>query len=238
MRAADTIGIVVNQSGDSGTNEIQRLTHGGATTGTCDINGNSQTATLDWTGSEGGTPPNLAACMDTLWGSGNYSLSGGAGYSTITFQGSFGVQPIAEMTLSNNSTDGSPAMSTDLQGATGQHHIITVTLSDSPTEGKCGVQASSIQWGDYWDFDATTGEVEAALESGGSPFACTVSGSTGGPWQIESDVNSFYEAVGIEDAGNPLRKSLGIEIVTLQEGEPDEGPPSASTLMSHPAIFW
>jgi hypothetical protein len=48
-----------------------------------------------------------------------------------------------------------------------------------------------------------------------------VSGSAGGPWTCESDTQEPYSWSGAEDPGAPLRKGLGIEVATDQDGTND-----------------
>ena len=50
-----------------------------------------------------------------------------------------------------------------------------------------------------------------------------VSGGSGGPWTMTSDGKAPFIWTGHEDAGEPLRKALGIEIETDQEGGSIEG---------------
>ena len=49
----------------------------------------------------------------------------------------------------------------------------------------------------------------------------SVSGSAGGPWTCESDAQEPYSWSGAEDPSAPLRKGLGIEVATDQEGTND-----------------
>lgn len=210
-QAADTIGISTLQAGSDDVNEVQTILTTGCTpeVGGFEINGQAVTV------GEGGLVTNLAAAMDAAHGSGNTSVSG----NEVTFLGSLAGQNIAEMTISNNTTDGTPSVTTDQQGGAGQHHIFSVTLSDAPTEGRLGAGDGGGQLGDYWDFDDDAAAVETSLEGGGDPFPCTVTGSAGGPWTIENDANGLLtDVAGLEDAGTPLRKACGISISTITQG--------------------
>jgi hypothetical protein len=60
--------------------------------------------------------------------------------------------------------------------------------------------------------------VESAIDA---LVGYSVSGSAGGPWTCESDAQEAYSWSGAEDPSNPLRKALGIEVTTDQEGDND-----------------
>lgn len=108
-----------------------------------------------------------------------------------------------------------------LASVNGRPHIITVTLSDSPTSGSLKI---TVNGGDSspFDFDASSMEVETALQMGGSAYQCAVSGSDGGPWTITSDENIAAPTITAAEV-NPLIDLVGIEIVVIQEGSAAPG---------------
>ena len=68
------------------------------------------------------------------------------------------------------------------------------------------------------DYNASAAAVESAIDA---VVGYSVTGSAGGPWTCESDAQEAYSWSGAEDPSNPLRKGLGIEVVTDQEGDND-----------------
>jgi len=60
--------------------------------------------------------------------------------------------------------------------------------------------------------------IESAIDA---EIAYGVSGGSGGPWTMTSDGKAPFKWTGYENAGSPLRKALGIEIETDQEGRLD-----------------
>ena len=122
-----------------------------------------------------------------------------------------------------------PTVSTNTMVVTGQPHIVTVELSDEPTEGQWEMNAGSNSTM-FLDWDATSSEVETEFEGMAYGYPVTVTGDAGGPWTIESvgNVTATIEAQE-GDGGQPLRKSVGVEIVTVQEGEPFPDAPSGLT---------
>lgn len=122
-----------------------------------------------------------------------------------------------------------PTVSTNTMVVTGQPHIVTVELSDEPTEGQWEMNAGSNSTM-FLDWDATSSEVETEFEGMAYGYPVTVTGDAGGPWTIESDDNVTATIEAQEgDGGQPLRKSVGVEIVTVQEGEPLPDAPSGLT---------
>lgn len=213
MQKADTVTTTTTTNGVAGTNEVQQLDFGGATTGTFTIYNGSSSDNFTIGSSI------LQTVMDTIWGSGNTSVSG----ETITFQGALAGTDVTEMTVTSNSTDGSPSFSTTTNGVAGVAQVITVTLPDGPTEGVLNVTIDGSTSSDFAYSDASPGAIPSGQwTGGGSPGNWTYTRTS----QADNVGHSGAEGI------TPLRKSLTIEIVTVQQGSGDEESSSSSSASS------
>lgn len=221
-KKADTISTVTTQSGvadisispSNGTtvsavaqvDEIQLISLGGATTGTFDINGNSTFATvssLDYAG--------ISNALATIWGGGsNTTLTdlGGGNYS-VTFGGTYAATPMALMSVSNNTTDGSPDISGSVDGVAGVHQQDTCTFSGTANNGAMTFDGQSLAF----NADASALSISGATASG-TPMSGTITTT----WNDYSSHMAVVVAANtLIDEGNPQ-----IVTVTLPDA-PDEG---------------
>lgn len=241
---ADGVDVSVLQSGYFGYNETQQLSLGGATTGTFDLYNpyNSLSATVNSLDSSG-----ISAALDTILGGGYYSLTDlGGGNWSFEFISGLGSLDVPELTVSSNSTDGSPSVSTLANGYPGAQHIFTITLTGSPSEGSFRIHDSSaVQSTGDIAWNASAGTVESAIESSltsSGLYGCYVSGSDGGPWTVTSDSPIVAPMLSGDDSGVtlPLRKDCSVEVVTVQEGSGGGGGSSTAAAiyysMANPVV--
>lgn len=140
-----------------------------------------------------------------------WSTNGSAQSGTVTAQAqSFGSQ-------SQPSYDrGSLAYS--VPGSTTQYSV-------TPGDATAGAFEMSLNGAGVSNipYNATQVQFNTALDNAG--IAYTVTGSDGGPWTLTSDANQAPNGGDSLStySSDPLRKSLGIEIVTTQAGEPESG---------------
>jgi hypothetical protein len=172
-----------------GTNEVQNINLNGATTGTFDItwNGNTQTFTVGVT--------SMSSICDTIIGSGYYSINDFGTSWDITFQGFYAETDVSDITISNNTTDGSPAATTLTQGVaaiTGTPATQQITFSPVAESGQWSLNGSTVNWD-----QAVTGSWGSYGADGGSAASGTVNltyisnGSGQSPLSV-SDINLQY----------------------------------------------
>lgn len=93
--------------------EVQHLSFGGASLGTFDVNGPNGFGTVNVLTDDNAI--SIQSVIDAAFGTSNAVVTGNTGEYNITFSGQPG-QNITEGTVSNNSTDGSPIITTTTQG--------------------------------------------------------------------------------------------------------------------------
>lgn len=223
IQKADTVSFVEIQGGIAPANEQQVIDDGGGV-GTVDLDGE----TVVLTGLADGTDTAaIQNACDTLFGSGNTSVTDTAGGSpyTIEFVGSLAEQDIAEIALSNDTTTGGVgvSISTPVEGTPGQPQIIELSFLDGPTVGEIEFSGSQVTTFQV-SVDDTAADIEATLDSIGSQI--DVTGPDGGPytWTARAGywggANNLDIPTGISVTGEPtpLQKDCGLEIVTVQDG--------------------
>jgi len=180
--AAPTLGGSFSD-GTNDINEAQTVSLGGATTGDFVLNGNSTSATVAPLDASG-----IQTACDTIWGNGNTSVSDlglGSGNFSVTFQGSFVGQNVSEMTVSSNTTDGSPSVSTTTDGQAGTAAVQTITFSPEPTQGSWAFNGISFAFGSTptapsgWDISGSAGAAlvtvtKQSIGSGNSEYSKSV----------------------------------------------------------------
>lgn len=212
-------------------NEIQRIYRGSQASpgtseaGTFTLTFNGQTTT-DLT--HNATAASVVSALEALSniGVGDVDVTENADGWTVTFQGALANTNVAQMTVNSSLKQDASTVNVQVTqtGSSGvQQHIVVVTLSDSPTEGEFSLSAAAFPWtGAICSpvaYNVSAATLEAALDGNGSPYPSSVSGSDGGPWTITSDNQIDDPTItGTENAGSPLRKSLGMEVVTTQQG--------------------
>jgi hypothetical protein len=155
-------------------------------------------------------------------GAGNVSVS--SDFSTgfyVEFVGELADFNLPQLTANSSLKQPADTVSvTETQaGETGvSTQIFTVELSDAPTEGSFILTEGGAGDTDPIAYNASAGTVEAAIDA---LVGYAVTGSAGGPWTCESDAQEAYSWSGAEDPGAPLRKALGIEVQTDQDGDND-----------------
>lgn len=207
-QAADTVQTNTVISGSAGTNEIQLLDLTGVTTGDFYLNwgGNaSQVTVFDVSTIQG-------AC-DAIVGTGNTTVTDNFNSTfSIGFQGGYAGQDVAEMTISGNTTDGSPSVSTTTNGVAGTSQVVGVVLSDNPTEGTLNVTLDATTSADFYYNDTSPATI-----SGWS------GGGSAGNWEYTADTQASDVSHSGSEGSSPLRKSPGIEIDTLTQGSGGSG---------------
>lgn len=222
---ADTISVNVTQTGTANidvepsietiteavpqANEEQQVTIGGATSGTFDLNGNATSATVSTLDATG-----IQTACDTIWGIGNTIVSDlGAGNFRVTFGGAYANTNVAEMTVSNNSTDGSPSITTTTQGNAGAHQVDEIIFTGgTATAGSCTINGDSCGY-------------NTSAASAVTVIGATVSATTPASGSITVTWDSDYEAhTPVSVATNTLRVEGRKEIFTIElDEEPTEG---------------
>lgn len=219
---ADTITLNVIQEGETptpcvpsintitsnieGANAIQQVDLGGATTGTFYLdNGvtSGEVTSLDASGVQ-------AAC-DTVWGSGNTSVTG-SGPFDIEFIDNLALQEIEEMTVTTNTTDGSPTVTQIEYGSTPVSQVDEITFDSVAVAGTMTIDGYDCDW----DEDAST----AVTISG-----ATISATTPASGSIEITWNDYQYHPSVAIATSTLVSTIGqqeIYTITLSDG-PEQG---------------
>jgi hypothetical protein len=230
-RKADTITLTTIQTGQSVAQEEQTIDLGGATTGTFDVDNGGTPVTV--------TVPTdttaMQAAMDSVWGSGNSTVSEFAGTYYITIH-LYADQP--QMSISNDTTDGSVSAGTTYDGAAGQQHIVSLSLDDSPTEGVVELAdvGASVVWNCYSDAATVEAEINASgLQVVAFYGGVTVSGSgtSGDPWIISSVLSCPDQNWTATEGSTPLRKAATITPSTIQDGSGGGGGGGAVPAPTH-----
>ena len=201
---ADTISFTEVIPGQQPENESQKIDLGGATTGTfeLDFNGNLATVlTLDFAG--------VGAALDSIIGSGWYILTDNMdGTFNVEFSGAYEYSNVVEMFVSNNTTDGSPVVTTNSDGITPSWQQLQLTLPDTPTEGTITITLDGVPSA---AFPVTTDDIQIYMPTGWT------SAGVAGNWSITANdpLNSVpYSA----EESTPLRAIASVNVSTLQEG--------------------
>jgi hypothetical protein len=199
---ADTVSVTTTQNGSVSVDEVKRFNGDNATTGSVEFSVGlvSLSAPFDTS--------NVQAAFDTMYGSGNTSVSDvGSNQFTITFQGSLAGQDVGDLSISSNTTDTSPSTGTDTQGAAGQPQIVTVTTPDNPTEGTLNVTLDGSTSADF----APSDSLPAAISG-------WTTGGTAGNWTYTRDTNAANVTASGAEGSTPLRVSVGITPSTETQG--------------------
>ncbi len=217
VRTTDGVGLSVSniQPAISGSSEKQLLGLGGATTGTFEINGSATVYSLDTYG--------IQSALDSIFGSGNTSVYlNFSNVYEITFQGSLANQNISELSVSSNSTDGSPSFSTDTQGNAGQHQIDQFSLVGSPDTGNWLPLLNSAGGSTPVGVDASVGTVQSLLNYMFYPLSFSVTSPSSGVWTVETLADTSPGSWSFQTSGfysvEPLARTVGIEIAGIQNG--------------------
>lgn len=150
----------------------------------------------------------------------NVSGSAASGTVTLTYQSNgSGISPVSYSNVSL------------AQFTAGQPQIYSLTPSSDATAGEIDltIDFSLGYVSGQFSNNASTSTVQTAV---GGTF--NVSGSDGGPWTLTSSSNGSANAPAsaVSYSANPLRKSLGIEIVETQAGAAEEPEPEPARARS------
>lgn len=169
--AADVPSVVDNQiytAAVAQANEVQQVDLGGATTGDFDLNGNSTSANVIVTGVGAVDEVTIQAACDTIWGSGNTTVASlGGDLFSVTFGNAFANTNVAEMTVTNNSTDGTPVVTTTTQGNAGTHQVDHCTVSPVPDSGAMEYAGQALGWNTNASTLTITGGTASGAPSSG-----------------------------------------------------------------------
>jgi hypothetical protein len=180
--------------------------------------GGQTTSTLNWDDDE----TTIQAALEALAsiGAGNVSVSSdfNSGFN-VEFLGDLADFNLPQLTANSSLKQPADTVSvTETQaGETGvSTQIFTVELSDAPTEGNFILNEGGFGDTDPIAYNASAATLEAAIDA---LVGYAVTGSAGGPWTCESDAQEAYSWSGAEDPSAPLRKAVGIEVATDQDGD-------------------
>lgn len=139
----------------------------------------------------------------------DWTVSGSALSGTITITRNDNNSGQSAFSFSNDSLE---------YMTTGQPDIVDVWLPDDPDEGKLYLfswygNTASPEW--FYNDAAST--VQTAV---GAVYSSTVSGlgTTASPWRVTTDTNAAPDWAGYEGTMDPLRASVGSEVVVTQAG--------------------
>lgn len=172
-------------------NEVQSIDLGGATSGSFDLTGNSTSATVNAPFDASG----LQTALDAMWGSGNAYCTGSGPYS-VEFTSAKAGQDIDQMGVANNSTDGSPSVSTTTAGQAGISQIDRCTFSATPIAGSMTFDGNSL----------------AHNATPSAPFGASVSG-TPASGTIETTWSDFTNHTPVSVDAGTLISAAGIKQV-------------------------
>jgi hypothetical protein len=182
--------------------------------------GGHTTSALNWDDDE----TTIQAALESLAsiGAGNVSVSSdlSSGFY-VEFLGDLADFNLPQLTANSSLKRPADTVSvTETQaGETGvSTQVFTVELTDGPTEGSFVLTEGGAGDTAPIAHNASAGTVETAIDA---LVGYAVTGSAGGPWTCESDAQEAYSWSGAEDPSAPLRKALGIEVATDQEGDND-----------------
>ena len=199
-RAADTVSVNTTTNGSAGQIETQQVSLGGATTGTFDLYDGFNAATVNSLDTSG-----IQAACDIIFSGGTVTVTDvGSGNFDIT---SNSPANLADLSVINNSTDGSPSVSVTQQGQAGQVQVVTVTLPDSPTEGTLNVTLDGASSSDFNYNDSLPASIGGWTEGGSA-----------GNWTYTSNTNASNVSTNGAEGTTPLRKAFTITPSTETQG--------------------